>query len=143
MIDMLFRKCAGGVVFFEDTVFLIKNDKEEWALPKGIIHDEMLSGEVALLRVKTECGIDAEIIGTAGETSYEFYSQTRKRPVCNDITWFVMVAKSNKHHVNTAEGFTDGGFFGIEQALKQVTYTQDRTLLKQAYGRLKKNAVKV
>ena len=139
---MLFRKCAGGVVFFEDTVFLLKNDKEEWTLPKGIIRDEMLSSEVALLRVKKECGIDAKIIGTAGETSYEFYSQTRKRPVCNDITWFVMEAKSNKYHVNTAEGFTDGEFLNVEQALKMVTYTQDRALLKQAYGKLKKNALK-
>lgn len=31
---MLTRVCAGGVVFFEDQVFILKNDKGEWVLPK-------------------------------------------------------------------------------------------------------------
>ena len=34
---MLRRNCAGGVVFFDDKVFILKNDKGEWVLPKGVI----------------------------------------------------------------------------------------------------------
>jgi len=68
------RNCAGGVVFNGDQVFILKNDKGEWVLPKGVIRNGNLATEVALRRVKEEAGIDAEIISTAGETCYEFFS---------------------------------------------------------------------
>ena len=31
---MIFRNCAGGVVFYANQVFLLKNEKNEWVLPK-------------------------------------------------------------------------------------------------------------
>ena len=37
------RNCAGGVVFFDNKVYLLKNDKGEWVLPKGVIK----TGELA------------------------------------------------------------------------------------------------
>ena len=135
---MLFRNCAGGVVFFDGKVYLLKNEKGEWVLPKGAISGDMLSSEVAIRRVKAECGIDARIIAPAGETSYEFYSQTRKRPVCNEVLWYVMQAQNAKHGVNENEGFVEGGYFSAEEALKIVTYSQDKTLVKQAFAKIKK-----
>ena len=51
---MIVRNCAGGVVFWGDQVFLLKNDKGEWVLPKGVIRDKRMPAEVALERVKTE-----------------------------------------------------------------------------------------
>jgi hypothetical protein len=75
-MPMIFRKCAGGVVFFGDSVFLLKNEKEEWVLPKGVIREKQLPNDVALERVQKEAGIKASIISPAGETSYEFYSMT-------------------------------------------------------------------
>ena len=73
------RNCAGGVVFAGDDVFLLKNDKGEWIMPKGIIRDRRNAREVALYRVEDEAGIQAEIVGFVGRTSYDFYSQTRRR----------------------------------------------------------------
>ena len=67
---MLFRNCAGGVVFYANKVFILKNEKNEWVLPKGMIRNESLSRDVALERVKIEADIDAEILSTAGENSY-------------------------------------------------------------------------
>jgi hypothetical protein len=34
---MIVRNCAGGIVFFEDKVLLICNDKREWSFPKGVL----------------------------------------------------------------------------------------------------------
>ena len=78
---MIVRNCAGGVVFWGDQVFLLKNDKGEWVLPKGVIRDKRMPAEVALERVKTEAGVCAQIVSTAGDTNYEFYSLTRRQPV--------------------------------------------------------------
>ena len=48
---MIVRNCAGGVVFCGGKVFLLKNDKDEWVLPKGVIRDRRSPREVALERV--------------------------------------------------------------------------------------------
>ncbi|HHZ16076.1 MAG TPA: NUDIX hydrolase [Peptococcaceae bacterium] len=130
---MLTRACAGGVVFYDTRVFILKNDKGEWVLPKGVIRDKQLALDVALQRVKHEGNIDASIISPAGETSYEFYSYSRKRPVCNKIDWFIMEARNDSYAVNKQEGFLDGGFFPIDEALEKITYSQDKSLVRLAY----------
>ena len=134
---MLVRNCAGGVVFYEDKVFLLQNDKGEWILPKGIIRSGDLSTEVALKRVNEEAGIEAQIISTAGNTSYEFYSFTRQKPVCNKITWYLMSSHGIKYKVNHRENFQDGGFFDIDDALSRITYSQDKSLVHLSFRKYK------
>lgn len=131
---MLFRNCAGGIVFYKDKVFLLKNEKGEWILPKGKIRNGSLASETALSRVTEETGLeDVEIVSTAGETSYEFFSISRQKPVCNEITWYIMESKTDEFDINKDEGFTDGGFFNIEEAIKKITYSQDKSLVYLSY----------
>lgn len=130
---MLTRLCAGGVVFMDDRVLLLRNDKGEWVLPKGAIRQAETARDVALKRVSYEGGVDALIISPAGETSYEFFSYSRKVPVCNKIDWFIMEAASEDVHINSAEGFQDGGFYAIDEALDKITYSQDKSLVRLAY----------
>ncbi|MEF9894937.1 MAG: NUDIX hydrolase [Clostridia bacterium] len=134
---MIFRKCAGGVVFYEDTVFILKNDKGEWVLPKGVIRDRQLMQDVALARVAAEAGVKAEIVSPAGETSYEFYSMTRHQPVCNRITWYVMRAATPDYRIAFELGFTDGDYFPIDEALEKITYSQDKALVSVAHEKYK------
>lgn len=134
---MLTRICAGGVVFFKDKVFLLQNDKGDWVLPKGVIRSNELAQEVALQRVKTEGGIEAKIISPAGETSYEFYSYSRKKPVCNKIDWFIMEAEQDSFLINPEEGFQNGGFFALAEALERITYSQERSLVNLAFRKFK------
>lgn len=135
---MIFRECAGGIVFNGDKVFLLQNEKGEWVFPKGVIRHGKTSTAVALARVKEESAIDASILSAVGETSYEFYSITRNAPVCNRIVWFLMTTDNadfviNKDHTP----FQDGGFFNIIDAFDKVTYSQDKSLLNIAYRKLK------
>ena len=67
---MIARQCAGGVVFYANKVLIVKNDRGEWTLPKGKIHQDELTYASAILRVKEEAGIDATILETAGDTMY-------------------------------------------------------------------------
>lgn len=134
---MIFRKCAGGVVFFRDSVFLLCNEKGEWVLPKGVIREKRLPSDVALERVIKETGIKGRIISPAGETSYEFYSLTRRQPVCNQITWYVMQADAPTYRIAFELGFIDGDYYPIEEALELVTYSQDKALVNVAYEKYK------
>lgn len=134
---MIFRKCAGGVVFCDGQVFLLKNEKEEWVLPKGVIREKQLAPNVALDRVFKEAGIQAQILFPAGETSYEFYSLTRRQPVCNRITWYVMTAPDLSYRIAFEQGFTDGDYFPVDEALEKITYSQDKALVSVAYEKFK------
>ncbi|MEW6624713.1 MAG: NUDIX hydrolase [Bacillota bacterium] len=134
---MLFRHCAGGVVFWKDKVLLILNDKGEWSLPKGIIRHGYTADEVALMRVNNETGVTAKIIESAGDTSYEFYSISRQKPVCNMITWFIMEAKDDLVELNPDDGLSDGGFYHIEEALKRITHNQEKALVRISHQKLK------
>ena len=135
---MLYRDCAGGVVFFENKVLLLQNEKDEWVLPKGLITAGKLPSEVAVARVRAEAGVEAEVVCTAGSTSYEFYSQTRKKPVCNEVTWYAMRAKSDVCRPSRADGFRDGCFEPVDVAVKKATYSRDRALIRAAWERYTK-----
>lgn len=126
---MLIRNCSGGIVFFEDKVLVLKNEKSEWVFPKGVIRNGDFPDHVALERVELEAGVHAKIIGAAGRTNYEFFSISRQRPVCNKIVWYVMQAADDTCAPNTSLNFSDGGFFPVEKALEMITYSQDKSLL--------------
>jgi ADP-ribose pyrophosphatase YjhB (NUDIX family) len=130
---VIVRNCAGGVVFNENRVFILKNDKDEWVLPKGKIRNGSLPTETAISRVKYETGVDANIVSTAGETSYEFFSLSRKQEVYNSIIWYIMEAESDNYKVNNEEGFKDGGFYPVDQAINMITYSQDKSLVNLSY----------
>jgi 8-oxo-dGTP pyrophosphatase MutT (NUDIX family) len=134
---MVVRNCAGGIVFCGNKVFLLKNEKGEWVFPKGIIRSGEISSEVALRRVREEADIASEIISTAGHTNYEFFSVTRQKPVCNKIIWYIMKSNNNYFKITNKEKFQDGGYFEIEEAMKLVTYSQDKALLNLSYKKYK------
>lgn len=138
VMDMLLRNCAGGVVFSSNhKVFLLKNEKGEWGFPKGVIRNKELPSEVALERVLKEGGIDATIISPAGRTNYEFFSVTRQQPVCNRITWYIMLSSSEDYKIGEPEKYKEAGFFTIEEAMEKITYSQDRSLLHVSYLKFK------
>ena len=134
---MILRHCAGGVVFWEDKVLLLKNDKGVWSLPKGVIRHGKAVDEVALTRVQEEAGVEARIVGSAGETSYEFFSNSRQGPVCNIITWFIMKAETEDYTIAKDQGFTDGGFFAVDDALDLVTHNQEKSLVRISNEKVK------
>lgn len=134
---MLVRNCSGGVVFHNDRVLLLKNEKHEWVFPKGVIRTGDYPDEVAIRRVELESSIKAKILSAFGQTNYEFYSISRQRPVCNKIVWYIMTADNEEVAPNKAQNFFEGGFFTVESAMEKVTYSQDRSLLMLSYQKYK------
>lgn len=132
---MIVRHCAGGVVFYANKVLLLKNDRGEWTLPKGKIHDDELAQESAINRVKDETGIDAITMAIAGDTMYEFFSRSRQQEVCNAISWYVMEAK-NTDYIRR-DGFKDGGFYKVKEALELLTHNKEKSLVEISYKKYK------
>ena len=130
---MIVRNCAGGVVFYGDKVLILKNDKNEWILPKGKIRNDSLPTETAINRVRHETGVNVNIVSTAGETNYEFFSLSRKQEVYNRVIWYVMESTDESYKINKKEGFRDGGFYPIDEAIRMITYSQDKSLVSLSY----------
>lgn len=130
---MQLRDCAGGVVFCSNKVFILKNEKGEWVLPKGVLRQGLTPESTALYSVLKEAGIEANIIDSAGRTFYEFFSITRQKPVCNRIAWFIMQAQTEKFVVGEPEKIKGAGYFVVDEALDMITYSQDRSLVVQSY----------
>lgn len=127
------RSCAGGIVFRGDDLFLLMSDRGNWVMPKGVIRNRNRSNDVALWRVEDEAGIRAEIIGIAGNTYYDFFSETRQRDVSNRIQWFAMVASEPGYRVAFDQGFLDGKYFPYEEALNTLSFQEDRDIARVAY----------
>ena len=132
---MIVRQCAGGVVFYANKVLLIKNDRGEWTLPKGKIHQGELTHSSAVLRIKEETGIDASILETAGNTMYEFFSRSRQQDVCNAITWYIMQSKNCIYTLK--DEFTNGGFYKVKDAIDMLTHSQEKSLVDISYKKYK------
>lgn len=133
---MLVRNCSGGIVFHDDEVLLVRNEKFEWSFPKGVIRSIEKPEDVAIERVFFETGIEAVVLAPAGRTNYEFYSVSRQKPVCNKIIWYVMKAKDQVSQ-RRPESSADGGFLPVREAMDRVTYSQDKSMLMMAYQRYK------
>ena len=127
------RSCAGGVVFYNEQVFLLFDDHGEWVMPKGVIRNQNRSNDVALWRVEDEAGIHARIIGIAGNTHYTFYSTTREKEVSNRIQWFAMEADDASFHISFEQGFLNGGYYPIAEAREKLTHDCDKEILDLAY----------
>lgn len=138
---MIVRHCVGGVVFYANKVLLVKNDRNEWTLPKGKLHDDGLQYESAVKRVKEETGVDARVLEVAGDTMYEFFSRSRQQQVCNAIAWYVM--ETNNTNYILKDEFAEGGFYKIKEALELLTHSKEKSLVEISYKKykeIKKNA---
>lgn len=134
------RSCAGGVVFCGEDVFILMSDKGEWVMPKGVIRNHNRSNEVALWRVEDEAGIHAEIVGIAGNTRYDFFSESRGKEISNRIQWFAMRANDHSFRISYDQGFLNGGYYPVDRARSMLTYEADKQILDTAYDIYRHNA---
>ncbi|MGL4796982.1 MAG: NUDIX domain-containing protein [Paraclostridium sp.] len=133
---MILRRCAGGVVFYANKVLLVRNDRNEWTLPKGKIGETDLPNEMAPVKVKSETGVDAKVLEMAGDTVYEFYSRTRQQEVCNAIMWYIMESENANCEANEDE-LVEAGFFRVRDALELLTHSKEKSLVDISYRKYK------
>ena len=138
---MIIRNCSGGIVFTGDKVLIVCNDKQEWGFPKGAVKtkSDLSLSDFAKERVRIETAVEARVIAPCGKTNYEFYSISRRKPVHNNISWFVMESGTDACTANPESGTIDCRFVGVAKALEEITYSQDKSLLMMAYQKYRES----
>ncbi len=128
---------AGGIVFNSKGQVLVTqhSQNKHWSFPKGLIDPGQTSEQAALREVREEGGVEAEIVDKIGYNKYVYTLNGEK--IFKVVTYFLMKYKSGnpKDHDFEVE---EAGWYGIDEAIKQLTFSQDRELLKKAlkiYGK--------
>jgi mutator protein MutT len=128
---------AGGIVFNSQGQILVTqhSQNKHWSFPKGLIDPGQTTEEAALREVKEEGGIVAEIVGKVGFSKYVYTFNDEK--IFKVVTYFLMKYVSGDIADHDFEVETSD-WFESEDALKQLTFSQDKELLKKAleiYGK--------
>lgn len=127
---MLVKSFTGGVVFSGDKVLLRKNG-DDWVLPREVLHSGELPNEVALKKITQESGVQAEIVSSVGQTSYECFSTSRQTPFLNKITWYIM--KSQNDEISEELTKNDSAFVNINEAMNMMKHSQDKSLVNLSF----------
>lgn len=122
---------AGGIVFNnKGQVLLTKHSQNKhWSFPKGLIDPGQTPEQAAIREVKEEGGVEAEIVDKVGHNKYVYTLNGEK--IFKVVTYFLMRYKSG-HPKDHDWEVSDAGWYEVEDALKQLTFSQDKTLLKKA-----------
>ncbi len=123
---------AGGIVFNDNGQVLVTqhSQNKHWSFPKGLLdHPEQTMEESALREVKEEGGVEAEILGKVGYSKYVYIYKGEK--IFKIVTYFLMkyISGDPKDHDWEVE---EAGWYSPEEALKQLSFSQDKVLLKKA-----------
>ena len=128
---------AGGIVFNSKGEVLVTqhSQNKHWSFPKGLIDPGQTPEQAAVREVKEEGGVEAEILDKVGYNKYVYTMDGEK--IFKVVTYFLMKYKSGDIKDHDWE-VSDVGWYTPEDALKKLTFSQDKNLLKKAleiYGK--------
>ena len=124
---------AGGIVYKNHSILMLKKKNGEWVLPKGRIeHGETLE-ETAVREVKEETNADAEIVDYLGLTTYSFSNfWTDYKVVNKTVSWYLMKGLTFSLKALRKEGFIEAKFIDIKEVLSKAQYKDERKVIKKA-----------
>ncbi|MBI2039658.1 NUDIX domain-containing protein [Candidatus Microgenomates bacterium] len=127
---------AGGIVFnSQGQVLLTKHSQNHhWSFPKGLIDPGQTSQQAAVREVREEGGVEAEILDKVGYSKYVYILNGEK--IFKVVTYFLMKYVSGDPSLHDWE-VEEAGWYEVKDALKQLTFSQDKVLLKKAREMLK------
>ncbi|MBI2020524.1 NUDIX domain-containing protein [Candidatus Daviesbacteria bacterium] len=111
-------------------VLLTKHSQNKnWSFPKGWIEEGQTAEQAAVREVKEEGGVEAEILDKVGYSKYVYTLNNEK--IFKVVTYFLMkyVSGDPKDHDWEVE---EAGWFEVADALKTLSFSHDKELLKEA-----------
>lgn len=129
---------AGGIVYYNQKILMLKKKNGDWVLPKGRIESKETLEETALREVKEETNIDGIIIDYLGITSYSFSNfWTDYQLVNKTVSWYLMKAVTYELLPLRKEGFIKAAFINSEKVLKIAKYEDEKKIIRRAMEAMK------
>jgi 8-oxo-dGTP pyrophosphatase MutT (NUDIX family) len=126
---MINEFCAGGLVFYNNKLLVLKRFNGVWLYPKGHIEPGETPEIAAVREVYEESGLTARIVKNLNSTSYIFSEQGIKH--FKTVYWFLMVADSDC--VSLEKEFFDEGRWITKDQINNLSFPADRALAEAAF----------
>jgi len=124
---------AGGVIINQNKVLLLKREKS-WVFPKGKVKEGENLIQTAIREIFEETGIIANEKGIEiGNTNYKY--MTNDEQFEKTVYYYLFIVSDVS--VNIEKTFLGYGWFYFDEALKYVTYKNDKKILKNAIKKLR------
>jgi len=127
---------AGGVLFREHEVLLIKNPSGVWSFPKGHIEEGERPEQTAVREVLEETGVEGKVVDYLGEISY-WYSLQGER-VFKRVKFFLMSYVRGEPKASWE--VLEAEFFSYREVPKLLKYEGDKRIFKRALSKLSLSA---
>lgn len=126
---MVTEVSAGGVLCDKGDVFVLRKPNGEWVMPKGHVEPDETPEQAAVREVFEEAGLRAYVVSEIGQTQYRFRlaSGEVRRKV---VHWYLMAVDAREFRIEST--FEEGVFLPVEDALRTLTFENDREIVRQA-----------
>jgi 8-oxo-dGTP pyrophosphatase MutT (NUDIX family) len=137
---------AGGVVYRvrdgrPEIVLVARPVTNLWALPKGTPEAGESLEETALREVSEETGLQVEIVEPITEIAYSFHVTDGRVRVDKIVHHFLMRVAGGDVSLHDHE-YDLVGWYGLDEALRLMTYDNERTVVERARKRLEEVVAK-
>lgn len=131
---------AGGVVYRvregrPEIVLVARPATNLWALPKGTPEPGETLAETAVREVSEETGLVVKIVEPIAEIAYSFHVTDGRVRVDKIVHHFLMTVLGGDLNLHDHE-YDLVGWYGINEALRLMTYDNERTVVERARVRL-------
>lgn len=124
---------AGGVVFYNDSILLLKKKNGYWVLPKGHVESGETRKEAALREVQEEGGVIGTILEYIDFIEYEFVDfRNDNQFIHKKVWWFIMNAETPEKQPQLEEGFIEASYIPLEEAADLAKHEDERKIIKKA-----------
>jgi 8-oxo-dGTP pyrophosphatase MutT (NUDIX family) len=130
---MLEEVSAGGIVFFGNSILLLKKFNGDYVLPKGRVEKNETLNSAALREVIEESGTKVSVVKYLDKISYEFTRNTsQEQKIRKIVHWYLMKAKDMTCKPQKNEGFISACFFPFDRAINLARYDDERRIIVKA-----------
>lgn len=124
---------AGGVVFFGNSILMLKKMNGDWVLPKGKIEISEDKRDTAIREVLEETRVNAEIVEYIGSINYTYRNfWSNNEVVDKQVHWYVMTSKSMKCLPQKEEGFKAAKFIYVNKVVDLARYKDEKGIIVKA-----------
>lgn len=137
---MTFEKSCGAVVIRKIDknieTLIIQMLGGHWSFPKGHVENNETEIETALREIKEETNLDVVI-----DTRFREISTYSPKPdVLKDVIYFIAISKCDDVIIQKEE-LLNASWVEIHEAVNQITYEDDRKILKKAIKYIESNNI--
>lgn len=127
------EESSGGVVFFGNSILMLKKMNGDWVLPKGKIEAEESEEDTALREVFEETHVKAEILAYIGDIHYTYRNYWSNNEVVDKkVHWYLMTSNTMKCIPQKEEGFKAAKFIIVDRVIELAKYDDEKGVLEKA-----------